>query len=72
MFAALNSREAFRGWNAKYYYKNSLIGGGHGKASDCIRCGKCEKVCPQHLEIINLLTKVAATFEDKEKSSGEE
>ena len=63
MFSALNSQEAFHGWNAKYYYKNSLIGGGHGKASDCIRCAKCEKVCPQHLEIRNLLTKVAAVFE---------
>ena len=66
MFAALNSREAFHGWNAKYYYKNSLIGGGHGKASECIGCGKCERVCPQHLEIRNLLTKVAAAFENKE------
>ena len=66
MFAALNSKEAFHGWNAKYYYKNSLIGGGHGKASECIGCGKCEKVCPQHLEIRNLLTKVAAAFENKE------
>ena len=66
MFAALNSKEAFHGWNAKYYYKNSLIGGGHGKASECIGCGKCERVCPQHLEIRNLLTKVAAAFENKE------
>lgn len=63
MFAALNSREAFHGWNAKYYYKNSLTGGGHGKASECIGCAKCERVCPQHLEIRELLTKVAAVFE---------
>ncbi len=63
MFAALNSREAFHGWNAKYYYKNSLTGGGHGKASECIGCAKCERVCPQHLEIRELLTKVAAAFE---------
>lgn len=34
----------------------------HGKADDCIRCGKCEGQCPQHLEIRNLLEQVAKTF----------
>ncbi len=36
---------------------------GHGKAYDCIRCGKCEKKCPQHLEIRELLKTVSNTFE---------
>ena len=35
----------------------------HGKASDCIKCGMCESVCPQHLEIRDLLEKVAERFE---------
>lgn len=33
------------------------------RASDCIQCGQCEDVCPQHLEIINLLQKCADTLE---------
>ncbi|MBO5045465.1 MAG: aldo/keto reductase [Clostridia bacterium] len=34
-----------------------------GKASDCINCGKCEKACPQHLPIRELLAKVKREFE---------
>ncbi|MBO6147711.1 MAG: aldo/keto reductase [Lachnospiraceae bacterium] len=28
-----------------------------GRAGDCIKCGQCESVCPQHLKIIDLLEK---------------
>lgn len=41
----------------------TILAEGSGKASDCIECGMCENVCPQHLEIRELLKKVAATFE---------
>lgn len=34
-----------------------------GKASECIKCGKCENICPQHLEIRSLLEIVKKTFE---------
>ncbi len=63
LFAALNAHEAFHNWNTAYYYDNVVTGKEYGKASDCIRCGKCEKVCPQHLNIRELLPKVAAAFE---------
>lgn len=36
--------------------------GEHGAADDCIRCGKCEGQCPQHLEIRKLLETVGETF----------
>ena len=63
MFAVLNAHEAFHNWNTNYYYDSVVTGGNRGKASDCIKCGKCEKVCPQHLQIRELLVKVAETFE---------
>lgn len=36
----------------------------HGKkpASACIKCGKCEQVCPQHIQIRQELEKVAAVL----------
>ena len=62
LFSCYNAKVQFNDWNSGYYY-NVHTQDGHGKASDCIKCGKCEKICPQHLEIRELLTKVSETFE---------
>ena len=35
-----------------------------GKASECIQCGACENVCPQHLPIIEHLEECARLFEE--------
>ena len=35
----------------------------NGKAKDCIECGKCEAMCPQHLEIRKLLKRVSRVFD---------
>jgi len=63
MFSLVNSHKQFASWNQGYYYETVLTEGGHSKASECIGCGKCERVCPQHLEIRDLLKTVAKTFE---------
>lgn len=34
-----------------------------GKASDCIKYGKCERICPQHLPIRKLLEEVVKKYE---------
>ena len=44
------------------YYNNTALAG-HGKAGECLQCGKCEKACPQQLPIREYLKKVAEKFE---------
>ena len=62
LFACLNAKKIYHTWNADYYYRE-VHTKNKGKASDCIKCGKCEAACPQHLPIRNLLKDVAAEFE---------
>lgn len=62
LFAIMNTKQIYHDWNADYYYNVVHTAPGR-KASDCLKCGKCEKVCPQHLQIRNLLEDVAKEFE---------
>ncbi|MBQ6621308.1 MAG: aldo/keto reductase [Mogibacterium sp.] len=50
------------GWTPQMDYYDRLTVE-HGKGSDCIGCGQCESMCPQHLPVIELLREVSERFE---------
>lgn len=62
LFAVYNAKKTFHDWNADYYY-HQVLTKDHGSAGDCIKCGMCEKVCPQHLSIRDLLQDVSKEFD---------
>lgn len=49
---------------ARAKHQEGWLVGGHGfkKAAECIKCGKCEGVCPQHIAIRDHLVKVSEAF----------
>ncbi|MBP5177226.1 MAG: aldo/keto reductase [Clostridia bacterium] len=61
VFACYNARKHFNDWNSRFYYKDILTAKS-GKASDCVKCGKCEAICPQKLPIRSYLEAVVREF----------
>ena len=60
---------AFRYWNRYKMYggnesfmRDYLDEAVNAYASQCVECGKCEKMCPQHISIRSDLKKVVQTF----------
>ena len=62
-FGALNMYMLYKNYElaqGREYF--DVVIKGHKKAAECIKCGKCEQVCPQHIEIRKELVRVAETF----------
>ena len=64
----------FKAWNTYHMYQNYNVVkwswekaiGEAKQAKNCIKCGKCEKVCPQKIQIRENLERVQADLDKKE------
>ncbi|MBQ8162660.1 MAG: aldo/keto reductase [Clostridia bacterium] len=62
IFRAVNTIRLYPGDNRPHMFYRNLVSRS-GKAADCIGCGQCEGVCPQHLPIIELLKQASAQLD---------
>ncbi|MCM1084586.1 MAG: aldo/keto reductase [Clostridium sp.] len=59
-FTAMNMLTLYSDLGAAKHQEDWLVSGhGRKKAAECVKCGKCEEVCPQHILIRDELVNVA-------------
>lgn len=65
-FTAMNYLTLYDDFNAAKHQEEWLVRDHNLKAAaECIKCGKCEEACPQHIKIREELVKAANTFLQK-------
>ena len=65
VFGAINTMNLYqKDFRPRAFY-DGLVTSGKGRASDCVACGQCESVCPQHLPIISLMQEAAEKLDKK-------
>ena len=63
IISAVNTKRKFPGDMRPQFFYNGLVTG-NSHASDCLGCGQCEGVCPQHLPIISILQEASGMFDN--------
>ncbi len=62
-FTAMNILTLYGNLETAKYQESWLVGGHQkAKAGECVKCGMCEEVCPQHIKIRDELEKASAAL----------
>ncbi len=64
IFRAVNTLRKFPKDGRPHFFYGGLTADS-GKASDCIGCGQCEAVCPQHLSVIELMKEASDKLDNR-------
>ena len=64
VFRAVNTVKLYgEEFRPKAFYNGLVDAGLTARASECLACGQCESVCPQHLPIIKLIADAGKAFD---------
>ncbi|MBZ4671685.1 MAG: oxidoreductase, aldo/keto reductase family protein [Oscillospiraceae bacterium] len=62
IISAYNTVLTYGDHDRPHFFYGGITKGGH-TANSCLACGQCETVCPQHIEIIDVLQRASKIFD---------
>ena len=65
VFRVLNTMTLYGDSFRPRAYYGGLLAQGYSRAKECVACGQCEGVCPQHLPVIDLIRSAAEKLDDR-------